>query len=26
MIHHTSWVAWLFLTGGEFGASNFPSI
>jgi hypothetical protein len=26
LIHNTNWVAWLFLTGGEFGAGNFPSI
>jgi hypothetical protein len=25
LIHNTSSVAWLFLTGGEFGAGNFPS-
>jgi hypothetical protein len=26
LIHNTSGVAWLFLTGGKFGACNFPSI
>jgi hypothetical protein len=26
LIHNTNWIAWLFLTGGEFGAGNFPSI
>jgi hypothetical protein len=25
LIHNTSSVAWLFLTGEEFNASNFPS-
>jgi hypothetical protein len=25
LVHNTSWVAWLFLTGGEVGAGNFPS-